>query len=45
VDEIASAASAIMGQTKGIPVVIGRGFEYKINEEASIHSLLSKEYV
>ncbi|MCB0744072.1 MAG: coenzyme F420-0:L-glutamate ligase [Ignavibacteriae bacterium] len=40
VDEIAGAASALMGQTDGVPIVIGRGFNYRVDENASIQSLL-----
>jgi coenzyme F420-0:L-glutamate ligase/coenzyme F420-1:gamma-L-glutamate ligase len=43
VDEIASAASTIMGQTNGVPIVIGRGFEYEVDEHANIQTLLVHE--
>ena len=45
VDEIAGAASAIMGQTNGVPIVIGRGFQYTVDDHASIQDLLIKEDV
>jgi len=41
VDEIASAASILMGQSAAArPVVVGRGVPYTIDEHASIRSLL-----
>lgn len=41
VDEIASAASILMGQSAAArPVVVGRGITYTVDEEASIRRLL-----
>jgi len=41
VDEIASAASILMGQSDAArPVVVGRGIPYTVDEEASIRPLL-----
>jgi coenzyme F420-0:L-glutamate ligase/coenzyme F420-1:gamma-L-glutamate ligase len=41
VDEIASAASILMGQTAAArPVVVGRGVPYTVDEQASIAKLL-----
>jgi coenzyme F420-0:L-glutamate ligase/coenzyme F420-1:gamma-L-glutamate ligase len=43
VDEIASAASILMGQTAAArPVVIGRGVPYTVDENASIAGLLTE---
>ena len=42
VDEIASAASILMGQTAAArPVVVGRGVPYTVDENASIARLLT----
>jgi F420-0:gamma-glutamyl ligase len=42
VDEIASAASILMGQTAAArPVVVGRGVPCTVNEDASIARLLT----
>jgi coenzyme F420-0:L-glutamate ligase/coenzyme F420-1:gamma-L-glutamate ligase len=41
VDEIASAASILMGQSDAArPVVVGRGIPYTVDENASIRRLL-----
>jgi coenzyme F420-0:L-glutamate ligase/coenzyme F420-1:gamma-L-glutamate ligase len=41
VDEIASAASILMGQTAAAkPVVVGRGIPYTVDDQASIAKLL-----
>ena len=41
VDEIASAASIVMGQTDaGLPVIVGRGIEYTVDEDAAIARLI-----
>ncbi len=43
VDEIAAAASMLMGQTdEGCPVVIARGIPYTVDENASITRILEK---
>ncbi|MGD0247378.1 MAG: coenzyme F420-0:L-glutamate ligase [Streptosporangiaceae bacterium] len=42
VDEIAAAASILMGQTAAArPVIVGRGIPYTVDENASITRLLS----
>jgi coenzyme F420-0:L-glutamate ligase/coenzyme F420-1:gamma-L-glutamate ligase len=44
VDEIASAASILMGQTAAArPVVVGRGVPYTVDEHASIARLLTEQ--
>ena len=44
VDEIASAAELQMGKTERIPVIILRGYVYRMDENTSISELLrSKE--
>jgi coenzyme F420-0:L-glutamate ligase/coenzyme F420-1:gamma-L-glutamate ligase len=44
VDEIASAASILMGQTAAaLPVVVGRGVPYTVDEQASIAGLLIEQ--
>lgn len=41
VDEVASAASILMGQTDAaLPVIVGRGIEYTVDEEAAISRLV-----
>ena len=42
VDEIAAAASILMGQTAAArPVIVGRGVPYTVDENASIARLLT----
>lgn len=42
VDEVSAAASILMGQAdEGIPVVIARGVEYAVNENATIRDILN----
>jgi len=44
VDEIASAAELQMGKAERVPVVILRGYEYRMTENTSISELIrSKE--
>jgi coenzyme F420-0:L-glutamate ligase/coenzyme F420-1:gamma-L-glutamate ligase len=40
VDEIASAAELVMGKSKGIPVVVIKGFDFVKSENASIYELI-----
>lgn len=43
VDEIASAASIVMGQTDaGLPVIVGRGIGYTVDEDAAIADRLAR---
>jgi coenzyme F420-0:L-glutamate ligase/coenzyme F420-1:gamma-L-glutamate ligase len=42
VDEIASAAELVMGKSKGIPVVVIKGFDFVKSENASIYELIRK---
>src|SRR5918996_4809083 len=40
VDELASAAELVMGKSKGIPVVVIKGFNFVKSENASIYELI-----